>query len=157
MRYVLCHIWFPDYNRYLITQILNVKKNEVFLFFISKEVLKGVIVDRQEGLEDTKEVIRIRKSKRNSQHNGQKTKDKKIYSVFQRTKSSMYTFFPLIHHLPLCVHDCDFVVILIHEWFRASNYAKASLVKPLLNEYLIKHQENKTGSKSRYFKWVWWL
>ena len=40
MRYVLCHIWFPDYNRYLITQILNVKKNEVFLFFISKEVYR---------------------------------------------------------------------------------------------------------------------
>ena len=56
----------------------------------------------------------------------------------------MYTFFTSIHHLPLCVHDCDFVVLLIHEWLRASNYAKASLVKPLLNEYLIKHQENKT-------------
>lgn len=118
-----------------------------------------LVKDLCEEFEDIKEVIRIRKSKRNSQHNGQKTKDKKIYSVFQRTKSSMYTFFTLIHHLPLCVHDCDFVVILIHEWFRASNYVKASLylVKPLLNEYLIKHQENKTGSKSRYFKWVWWL
>jgi len=34
----------------------------------------------KEEFEDTKGVIRIRKSKKNGQHNGQKNKDKRTYS-----------------------------------------------------------------------------
>jgi hypothetical protein len=40
-------------------------------------------VPDKEELEDTKEVIRIRKSKKNRQHNGQKKKDKRTNNDLQ--------------------------------------------------------------------------
>ena len=44
-----------------------------------------------EGLEDTKGVIRIRKSKKNRQHNGQKKKDKRTNNDLICTKHTHIT------------------------------------------------------------------
>jgi hypothetical protein len=155
MRYVLCHIWFPDYNRYLITQILNVKKNEVFLFFISKEVLKGVIVYRQAMYKKSLKIPKRwsesvnRRGTASTMAKRQRTtryilsfKELRVACIpsllwfiishyvstivyllyFDSSSLTMcprlYTFFTLIHHLPLCVHDC--IPSLL--WFIISHY-----------------------------------
>ena len=44
------------------------------MFYLRQRILKG-----EEEFEDTKEVIRIRKSKKHRQHNGQKKKDKTLH------------------------------------------------------------------------------
>ena len=66
-----------------------------FLFFICKSLSFGYLVDCKTYFEDSKEVIRIRKSKKFRQYNGQMKKEKhrftKYFTEDRATRTLLYT------------------------------------------------------------------
>jgi hypothetical protein len=68
--------WWHMYNVYLIT---------IYVFGLGDSMTEIHVNScrPQEEFEDTKEVIKIRKSKKDKQHNGQQKKDKRTTTIYK--------------------------------------------------------------------------